>query len=241
MNSAAVVLSVCASVAQASTGNYQYPGQQQQAGRLAVPEHERYRYPNSDPYQDPYAQKQQYGGAGAQADQPDPYYQYNSQQQQQQQQQRDPYDRYDYNKNAANNNANNNYNYNNNAANNNNNAQGDPYKYEGHKYNNMYDDHDWDDDHMDTWNHDAPKPVGDADSNSFNAQVEEEFEQDFIDFDLNRDNVVDPLEVRSHFQNEVSADELAQFWYDVDLDNSGTITWSEYREYAKQQYGSMEL
>ena len=48
--------------------------------------------------------------------------------------------------------------------------------------------------------------------------------------------MVDVQEVRSHFKNEVSEEELAQFWVDVDSDNSGTLTWAEYREYAKSQY-----
>ena len=69
-----------------------------------------------------------------------------------------------------------------------------------------------------------------------NYKAEEEFRQDFTDFDLNKDNMVDVQEVRSHFKNEVSEEELAQFWVDVDADNSGTLTWPEYREYAKAQY-----
>ncbi len=44
------------------------------------------------------------------------------------------------------------------------------------------------------------------------GQAEADFKQDFIDFDLNKDNLIDALEVRSHFQNEVSEEELSEFW-----------------------------
>lgn len=228
MKSAAV--SMCFSLAQASSGNNNYDRYGAQRGR-EPPVHE--RYGNAATPDSPYPDNRNYN-----YDARDPYYNQRANNNQAAGN-TDPY--YNYGNNNNQQAANNNYGANANA---NNNNQADPYKYQGSKYNDMYDDHDdlYDDwDREDTWNHEAPKPVKDEDTQSFNAQVEEEFKQDFVDFDLNRDNVVDPLEVRSHFQNEVSADELAQFWYDVDLDNSGTITWPEYREYAKIQYGSMEL
>ena len=53
-----------------------------------------------------------------------------------------------------------------------------------------------------------------------------EFKQDFLEFDLNKDNQIDAQEVRSQFK------ELHQFFIDVDQDLSGTISMQEYIDYA---------
>ena len=59
-----------------------------------------------------------------------------------------------------------------------------------------------------------------------------EFKQDFLDFDLNKDNQIDAQEVRAQFKGELDAKELHQFFLDVDKDLSGTISMDEYIDYA---------
>ena len=59
-----------------------------------------------------------------------------------------------------------------------------------------------------------------------------EFKQDFLEFDLNRDNQIDAQEVRAQFKGELDAKELHQFFIDVDKDASGTISLEEYINYA---------
>eukprot|EP00930_Biecheleria_cincta_P097577 TRINITY_DN89282_c0_g1_i1.p3 TRINITY_DN89282_c0_g1~~TRINITY_DN89282_c0_g1_i1.p3 ORF type:complete len:113 (+),score=30.00 TRINITY_DN89282_c0_g1_i1:38-376(+) len=68
------------------------------------------------------------------------------------------------------------------------------------------------------------KEVTDAERN--------EFTQDFLDFDLNKDNLIDAQEVRAQFKGELDQKELHQFFLDVDKDLSGTITLEEYIDYA---------
>merc|ERR1712061_110019 len=59
-----------------------------------------------------------------------------------------------------------------------------------------------------------------------------EYKQDFIDFDLNKDNQIDAQEVRSQFKGDLDPKELHQFFIDVDKDSSGTVTLQEYIDYA---------
>ena len=59
-----------------------------------------------------------------------------------------------------------------------------------------------------------------------------EFKQDFLEFDLNKDNQIDAQEVPSQFKGELDAKELHQFFIDVDQDLSGTISMHEYIDYA---------
>ncbi|CAJ1377967.1 unnamed protein product [Effrenium voratum] len=51
-----------------------------------------------------------------------------------------------------------------------------------------------------------------------------EFKQDFLEFDLNKDNQIDAQEVRAQFKGNLDAKELHQFFIDVDKDLSGTIS-----------------
>mmetsp|Transcript_87385 Transcript_87385/g.209042 ORF Transcript_87385/g.209042 Transcript_87385/m.209042 type:complete len:103 (-) Transcript_87385:40-348(-) len=64
------------------------------------------------------------------------------------------------------------------------------------------------------------------------AQQAEEFQQDFLDFDLNKDKQIDAQEVRTQFKGELDPKELHQFFIDVDQDLSGTISLQEYISYA---------
>ncbi|CAJ1377965.1 unnamed protein product [Effrenium voratum] len=59
-----------------------------------------------------------------------------------------------------------------------------------------------------------------------------EFKQDFLEFDLNKDNQIDAQEVRAQFKGNLDAKELHQFFIDVDKDLSGTISLQEYVDYA---------
>uniref|UniRef100_A0A7S2MHM8 EF-hand domain-containing protein n=2 Tax=Alexandrium andersonii TaxID=327968 RepID=A0A7S2MHM8_9DINO len=59
-----------------------------------------------------------------------------------------------------------------------------------------------------------------------------EYKQDFLDFDLNKDNQIDAQEVRSQFKGDLDPKELHQFFIDVDKDNTGTVTLQEYIDYA---------
>merc|ERR1719159_1280027 len=70
----------------------------------------------------------------------------------------------------------------------------------------------------------TPKPVT-------NAQLQE-FKQDFLDVDFNKDEVMDAQEVRAHFKGGISAVELYQFFMDSDKDQSGSISLQEYVDYA---------
>merc|ERR1712032_1563296 len=55
-----------------------------------------------------------------------------------------------------------------------------------------------------------------------------EYKQDFIDFDLNQDNMIDAQEVRLQFKGDLDPRELQQFFLDVDKDSTGTVTLQEY-------------
>merc|ERR1719261_1115245 len=70
----------------------------------------------------------------------------------------------------------------------------------------------------------TPKPVT-------NAQLQE-FKQDFLDVDFNRDAVMDGQEVRAHFKGGISNVELYQFFMDSDKDQTGSISLQEYVNYA---------
>mmetsp|Transcript_36652 Transcript_36652/g.80319 ORF Transcript_36652/g.80319 Transcript_36652/m.80319 type:complete len:113 (+) Transcript_36652:104-442(+) len=59
-----------------------------------------------------------------------------------------------------------------------------------------------------------------------------EYKQDFLDFDLNKDNQIDAQEVRSQFKGDLDPKELHQFFIDVDKDSTGTVTLKEYIDYA---------
>merc|ERR1719235_3167637 len=59
-----------------------------------------------------------------------------------------------------------------------------------------------------------------------------EYKQDFVDFDLNKDQQIDAQEVRAQFKGELDPKELHQFFLDVDKDNTGTVTLQEYIDYA---------
>ena len=59
-----------------------------------------------------------------------------------------------------------------------------------------------------------------------------EFTQDFIDFDLNKDDFIDAQEIRTQFKGDLDPKELHQFFLDVDKDMSGTVTLPEYIDYA---------
>merc|ERR1719428_644338 len=59
-----------------------------------------------------------------------------------------------------------------------------------------------------------------------------EYKQDFLDFDLNKDNQIDAQEVRSQFKGDLDPKELHQFFIDVDKDSTGTVTLAEYIDYA---------
>ncbi|CEM17939.1 unnamed protein product [Vitrella brassicaformis CCMP3155] len=60
----------------------------------------------------------------------------------------------------------------------------------------------------------------------------EEYKKDFIDFDLNADGHIDAQEIRIAFKNDIHPRELYQFFFDVDQDDSGTVTMEEYIDYA---------
>eukprot|EP00922_Rhytidocystis_sp_ex-Travisia-forbesii_P034258 GHVS01050880.1.p1 GENE.GHVS01050880.1~~GHVS01050880.1.p1 ORF type:complete len:179 (+),score=45.39 GHVS01050880.1:424-960(+) len=61
----------------------------------------------------------------------------------------------------------------------------------------------------------------------------DDYKRDFMEFDLNRDGLIDAHELRAAFQQDkVEAEELYQFFMDVDTDSSGTVTEMEYLEYA---------
>merc|ERR1740130_1534071 len=70
----------------------------------------------------------------------------------------------------------------------------------------------------------TPKPVT-------NAQLQE-FKQDFLDVDFNKDDVMDAQEVRAHFKGGISTVELYQFFLDSDKDQTGSISLQEYVNYA---------
>mmetsp|Transcript_15705 Transcript_15705/g.23914 ORF Transcript_15705/g.23914 Transcript_15705/m.23914 type:complete len:106 (-) Transcript_15705:143-460(-) len=59
-----------------------------------------------------------------------------------------------------------------------------------------------------------------------------EYKQDFMDFDLNKDDQIDVQEVRAQFKGDLDPKELHQFFIDCDKDNSGTVTLKEYIDYA---------
>mmetsp|Transcript_21182 Transcript_21182/g.54127 ORF Transcript_21182/g.54127 Transcript_21182/m.54127 type:complete len:107 (-) Transcript_21182:26-346(-) len=59
-----------------------------------------------------------------------------------------------------------------------------------------------------------------------------EYKQDFLDFDLNKDDQIDGQEVRQQFKGDLDPKELHQFFIDVDKDSTGTVTLKEYVDYA---------
>ncbi|CAE8674812.1 unnamed protein product [Polarella glacialis] len=71
-----------------------------------------------------------------------------------------------------------------------------------------------------------------ADEKEASASELAEFQQDFLDFDLNKDDQIDPQEVRQQFKGDLDAQELHQFFIDVDKDLSGAISLGEYVDYA---------
>ncbi|CAK9004605.1 unnamed protein product [Durusdinium trenchii] len=70
----------------------------------------------------------------------------------------------------------------------------------------------------------TPKPVT-------VAQMQE-FKQDFVDVDFNKDDQMDAQEVRAHFKGGISDIELFQFFLDSDSDRSGDVSLQEYVDYA---------
>merc|ERR1711904_482038 len=74
----------------------------------------------------------------------------------------------------------------------------------------------------------APAPTKDAPNDSQVA----EFKQDFLDFDLNKDDQIDAQEVRANYKGDLDPKELHQFFLDTDKDDSGTVTLQEYIDYA---------
>mmetsp|Transcript_16204 Transcript_16204/g.37278 ORF Transcript_16204/g.37278 Transcript_16204/m.37278 type:complete len:143 (+) Transcript_16204:110-538(+) len=70
----------------------------------------------------------------------------------------------------------------------------------------------------------TPKPVSEA-------QLQE-FIQDFLDVDFDKNDEMDAQEVRAHFKTGISTMELYQFFLDSDKDASGTISLQEYVDYA---------
>mmetsp|Transcript_52030 Transcript_52030/g.114180 ORF Transcript_52030/g.114180 Transcript_52030/m.114180 type:complete len:88 (-) Transcript_52030:92-355(-) len=69
------------------------------------------------------------------------------------------------------------------------------------------------------------------DSNPGDAKMAE-YKQDFVDFDLNKDDLIDAQEIRTQFQGDLDPKELHQFFIDCDKDDSGTVTLQEYIDYA---------
>ncbi|CAJ1363146.1 unnamed protein product [Effrenium voratum] len=70
----------------------------------------------------------------------------------------------------------------------------------------------------------TPKPV--------TAAQMQEFKQDFVDVDFNKDDQMDAQEVRAHFKGGISDVELYQFFLDSDTDRSGDVSLQEYVDYA---------
>eukprot|EP00922_Rhytidocystis_sp_ex-Travisia-forbesii_P005669 GHVS01008240.1.p1 GENE.GHVS01008240.1~~GHVS01008240.1.p1 ORF type:complete len:224 (-),score=78.50 GHVS01008240.1:196-867(-) len=65
------------------------------------------------------------------------------------------------------------------------------------------------------------------------AEEFDDYKRDFVEFDLNADGLIDAQELRAAFQQDkVEPAELYQFFMDVDSDSSGTVTETEYLEYA---------
>uniref|UniRef100_A0A0G4G8P1 EF-hand domain-containing protein n=1 Tax=Chromera velia CCMP2878 TaxID=1169474 RepID=A0A0G4G8P1_9ALVE len=60
----------------------------------------------------------------------------------------------------------------------------------------------------------------------------EEYRKDFVDFDVNTDGHVDAQEIRAALAPNLSPKDLYQFFFDVDKDESGTVTMEEYVNYA---------
>mmetsp|Transcript_95160 Transcript_95160/g.274011 ORF Transcript_95160/g.274011 Transcript_95160/m.274011 type:complete len:118 (-) Transcript_95160:312-665(-) len=63
-------------------------------------------------------------------------------------------------------------------------------------------------------------------------QQTSEWKQDFFEFDMNKDSLIDAQEVRANFHGELDPRELHKFFIDVDKDNTGTLTLQEYIDYA---------
>eukprot|EP00918_Siedleckia_nematoides_P056646 GHVU01123538.1.p2 GENE.GHVU01123538.1~~GHVU01123538.1.p2 ORF type:complete len:173 (-),score=26.94 GHVU01123538.1:1219-1737(-) len=81
-------------------------------------------------------------------------------------------------------------------------------------------------------------PVKAAHSNDVGHKLSQaeisEFEEDFHHFDMNSDGLLDAQEIRAAFGEigNLRPYELYQFFYDVDKDDSGTVTKPEYIAYA---------
>mmetsp|Transcript_49646 Transcript_49646/g.98173 ORF Transcript_49646/g.98173 Transcript_49646/m.98173 type:complete len:114 (-) Transcript_49646:8-349(-) len=67
-----------------------------------------------------------------------------------------------------------------------------------------------------------------------------EYKQDFYDFDLNKDDQIDPQEVRMQFKGQLDPRELHQFFMDVDKDHTGTVTLQEYIDYATSVWAAAQ-
>ncbi|CAL1132881.1 unnamed protein product [Cladocopium goreaui] len=78
--------------------------------------------------------------------------------------------------------------------------------------------------HIQTMELSTPKPVTEAQM--------QEFKQDFVDVDFNKDDQMDAQEVRAHFKGGISDVELFQFFLDSDTDRSGDVSLQEYVDYA---------
>jgi Ca2+-binding EF-hand superfamily protein len=52
-------------------------------------------------------------------------------------------------------------------------------------------------------------------------------------YDLNGDGLVDALDIRGRFKQQIDAAMLAQFFSDTDFDESGTVTFDEYSAYRR--------
>ncbi|KAJ1610827.1 EF-hand domain-containing protein [Cryptosporidium canis] len=58
-----------------------------------------------------------------------------------------------------------------------------------------------------------------------------QFEKEFLEFDLNRDGLIDAQEIRT-IRTAVTLLELHQFFWEIDVDSSGTISLQEYSHFV---------
>lgn len=56
--------------------------------------------------------------------------------------------------------------------------------------------------------------------------------RDFEEFDVNKDQQLDPLEVRSRFKSYLNEQDLYYFFDNADKDRSGTVSLEEYLGYV---------
>ncbi|KAF7457497.1 putative centrin [Cryptosporidium felis] len=54
-----------------------------------------------------------------------------------------------------------------------------------------------------------------------------QIEKEFLEFDLNKDGLIDAQEIRT-VRTSVTLQELHQFFWEIDTDSSGTISLTEY-------------